>query len=41
MHETMIKYCLPPGGAIIVLTYKHYGVDFILTIDGTSNEYHG
>ena len=33
IHETMIKYRLPPGDAIIALTCKHYGIDTILTFD--------
>ncbi|BAN91108.1 PIN domain-containing protein [Aeropyrum camini] len=33
IHETMIKYKLLPGDAIIALTCKHYGVDTILTFD--------
>ena len=33
IHETMIKYRLLPGDAIIALTCKHYGIDTILTFD--------
>ncbi len=33
IHETMIKYNLLPGDAIIALTCKHYGIDTILTFD--------
>jgi predicted nucleic acid-binding protein len=33
IHETMVKYKLLPGDAIIALTCKHYGVDTILTFD--------
>ena len=33
IHETMIKYRLLPGDAIIALTCKHYGIDAILTFD--------
>ena len=33
IHETMIKYGLLPGDAIIALTCKHYGIDTILTFD--------
>ncbi len=33
IHETMIKYNLLPGDAIIALTCRHYGIDTILTFD--------
>ncbi len=33
IHETMIKYRLLPGDAIIALTCKHYGINTILTFD--------
>ena len=33
IHDTMIKYKLLPGDAIIALTCKHYGIDTILTFD--------
>ena len=33
IHDTMIKYNLLPGDAIIALTCKHYGIDTILTFD--------
>jgi len=33
IHETMIKYSLLPGDAIIALTCRHYGIDTILTFD--------
>jgi predicted nucleic acid-binding protein len=33
IHETMIKYRLLPGDAIIALTCKHYGINIILTFD--------
>ena len=33
IHETMIKYRLLPGDAIIALTCKHYGISTILTFD--------
>ncbi len=33
IHETMIKYRLLPGDAIIALTCKHHSVDTILTFD--------
>ena len=33
IHETMIKYRLLPGDAIIALTCKHHGIDTILTFD--------
>jgi len=33
MHDTVIKYNLLPGDAIIALTCKHYGIDTILTFD--------
>lgn len=33
IHETMLKYKLLPGDAIIALTCKRYGIDTILTFD--------
>jgi len=33
IHDTMVKYNLLPGDAIIALTCKHYGIDTILTFD--------
>ncbi len=33
IHETMIKYRLLPGDAIIALTCKHHGIGTILTFD--------
>ncbi len=33
IHDTMIKYRLLPGDAIIALTCKHYGIPIILTFD--------
>jgi len=33
IHETMIKYRLLPGDAIIALTCKHYSINTILTFD--------
>ena len=33
LHETMAKYKLLPGDAIIALTCKHYGINTILTFD--------
>jgi len=33
IHETMIKYRLLPGDAIIALTCRHYGISTILTFD--------
>jgi len=33
IHETMIKYKLLPGDAVIALTCRQYGVDTILTFD--------
>ena len=33
IHETMIKYRLLPGDAIIALTCKHYSINAILTFD--------
>ncbi len=33
IHETMIKYNLLPGDAIIALTCRHYDIDTILTFD--------
>ena len=33
IHETMIKYRLLPGDAIIALTCKHHGINTILTFD--------
>jgi len=33
IHETMIKYRLLPGDAIIALTCRHHGINTILTFD--------
>ena len=33
IHETMIKYSLLPGDAIIALTCRHYSINTILTFD--------
>ncbi len=33
LYETMVRYKLLPGDAIIALTCKHYGVKTILTFD--------
>ena len=33
LHDTMIKYKLLPGDAIIALTCRHYGISTILTFD--------
>ncbi|MCE4605741.1 MAG: PIN domain-containing protein [Desulfurococcales archaeon] len=33
IHETMIKYNLLPGDAIIALTCRYHGIDAILTFD--------
>jgi len=33
IHDTMVKYWLLPGDAIIALTCKHHGIDTILTFD--------
>ena len=33
IHETVLKYKLLPGDAIIALTCKRYGINTILTFD--------
>jgi len=36
--ETMRKYSLLPGDALIAITARHYGIDTILTFERTLNE---
>jgi len=33
LYETILRHKLLPRDAIIALTYKHYGIDTIITFD--------